>query len=148
LRCRSFLLTLQSAREGDNLPEANDTPYRESAERLVELLCEIDLLRWREAAMAAIKASRNLETGQLLNAASKSAKSVRLWHVLDTLDTAVHRLSGRETHGIIRSAAERRSIQTITQQAVLALFLSEVLKPDDLKALTDSFLALIPPKAE
>jgi len=98
--------------------------------------------------MAATSASRNLNAGEVLAEVSKSERSVRLWQVLDRLDTAVHRLSGRRAHGIIRSGAERRSIQIVTEQAVLALLFSEVLKPDDLKALTDSFLALIPPRAQ
>lgn len=98
--------------------------------------------------MEAIAAARDLKTGEVLSAASKPVKSVRLWRVLDGLETAGHRLSGREAHGIIRSAAEARWIQTITQHVVVALLFSELLKSEDLKALTDSFLALIPPRAE
>ncbi|MDP9203021.1 MAG: hypothetical protein M3P26_13975 [Gemmatimonadota bacterium] len=119
--------------------------YANSAEQLVESLCEIDLGRWRDAAMAAIAAAQDLKSWEVLSATSTSVKSVRTWQVLDMLETAGHRLSGREAHDVIRGAAERRSIQMITRHAVVALLFSELFKPEDLKAITDPFLALIPP---
>lgn len=130
------------------MDKVNGILYADSAERLVESLCRVDLDRWRAAAVAAIGATRDLKIEETLSAASGSVNSVRLWRVLDTLETAGHRLSGREAHGVILSAAERRSIQTITRHAVVALLFSELLKSEDLKALTNPFLALIRPRAD
>lgn len=130
------------------MDKVHNSFYVDSAERLVESLCEIDLGRWRDAAMTAIAAAQDLKSGEVLSAASTSVKSVRAWQVLDILETASHRLSGREAQGVIGSATERRSIQMITRRVVVALLFSELFNPEDLKAMTDPFLALVPPRGE
>jgi len=115
------------------------------AARLVECLCEVDLFKWRSAARIANRAASRSSVDQVLSAAASGDSSASLWRILDALETANHRLTGPDAGGVIRGVAERRSVESASRRAVLAILFSELLRADDVKEITAPFLALILP---
>lgn len=130
------------------MDNVEDSFYADRAERLVALLCEIDLARWREAARVGGAKAVSANAEGLLSAVSNSVDALRLWRTLDTLETAGYRLSRPEALSIIQTVAERNSVLQVTRLAVVALFSPGLLDPEELRALTDPFLALIPQTVE
>ncbi len=113
-----------------------------TAERLVEILCEIPLATWRSTALAAAFAPGGRAAAEALTAAMPSVNPVHAWMVLDDLETALFRLTAVNARDIVPSAKEYELIRIATRRAVQALLCRDYLAPEHVHALAGPFLSM------
>jgi hypothetical protein len=113
------------------------------AERLVDALCVAPLREWRSAALALALDPRATLAATALEIALPSVDHVRLWDLLDDLETALHRLASDEACGIVHGRRECDCIRVVTERAVEGLLCAECLARDDVEALAGALVALL-----
>lgn len=114
------------------------------AAQLVEVLCEVPLDEWRQAALAVAGDPAAPGASAALDRVLQRADRARLWDLYDDLETALFRLTTGEAIGIPGGHDARERMHDTARRAVEALVCGGALGAEHVAALTLPFLRLIP----